>query len=284
MHRQNSRRYLNLSPSEPEKLIPSSIADASTEAQTTSEVVHGLPTYKFDFAGKNYKRQCVWGPCPAKKPKVLQLIGRTIIGPKGLAGMYIDFVEASNKDIVSALKLFADPDNFPVLVHCTQGKDRTGLITAFILSILDVPEGIIARDYALSQQGLANVYQETVDSMARKGLGPEFADAPEEVSLEVGAEGAMVTSNAHFLFNTLPHQPHNTRGLYPFNKGDTQDSPAHKFQVRFRVRLLNGHWIRWKVAGARAANPVTKKGGFDGGYGRVEEAVIALYLLRFIYL
>lgn len=37
-----------------------------------------------------------------------------------------------------------------VLVHCTIGKDRTGLIVALLLSLVGVPLEIIAQDYALS--------------------------------------------------------------------------------------------------------------------------------------
>lgn len=35
-----------------------------------------------------------------QKPKVLKLIGKTAIAPKGLAGMYIDFIEVSTEEIV----------------------------------------------------------------------------------------------------------------------------------------------------------------------------------------
>lgn len=49
------------------------------------------------------------------------------------------------------LSAFADEGTeFPVLLHCTSGKDRTGVAVAAILTVLDVPPPIIAREYLLS--------------------------------------------------------------------------------------------------------------------------------------
>jgi protein-tyrosine phosphatase len=42
------------------------------------------------------------------------------------------------------------PGAAPHLVHCTSGKDRTGLVVAFLLLALDVPREVIFDDYELS--------------------------------------------------------------------------------------------------------------------------------------
>ncbi|MBO0783820.1 MAG: tyrosine-protein phosphatase, partial [Ktedonobacteraceae bacterium] len=52
------------------------------------------------------------------------------------------------------------PGALPVLVHCTGGKDRTGLIVALLLSLLWVPDGTIAEDYALSAQYLGPLFEQ----------------------------------------------------------------------------------------------------------------------------
>lgn len=44
----------------------------------------------------------------------------------------------------------ADPDQLPALIHCTAGKDRTGLVVAMLLLTLGVPEETVLADYTLS--------------------------------------------------------------------------------------------------------------------------------------
>ncbi|WP_456717080.1 tyrosine-protein phosphatase [Bradyrhizobium sp. USDA 4353] len=43
-------------------------------------------------------------------------------------------------------------DHAPVVIHCTAGKDRTGVACALFLSALDVPDEIILDDYLLTNQ------------------------------------------------------------------------------------------------------------------------------------
>lgn len=48
------------------------------------------------------------------------------------------------------LRLIADDENLPVLFHCTAGKDRTGMAAMILMSLLGVPDEVIAADYSLS--------------------------------------------------------------------------------------------------------------------------------------
>ena len=52
--------------------------------------------------------------------------------------------------IVEALTAIAEPGALPAVVHCSAGKDRTGLLAAVLLGILDVADEDIVSDYALS--------------------------------------------------------------------------------------------------------------------------------------
>jgi len=52
---------------------------------------------------------------------------------------------------VSVLALIAESDG-PTAFHCTSGKDRVGMISAFTLDLLGVPDETIVEDYMLTQQ------------------------------------------------------------------------------------------------------------------------------------
>jgi protein-tyrosine phosphatase len=56
------------------------------------------------------------------------------------------------KPLIDALEIIADPKNHPLLFHCGAGKDRSGLLAAFVLSVLGVADKDIVSDYALSAQ------------------------------------------------------------------------------------------------------------------------------------
>jgi hypothetical protein len=53
--------------------------------------------------------------------------------------------------IARALRLFADDANFPVLVHCVIGKDRTGLVMMLLLLLCGVAEADVINDYVASE-------------------------------------------------------------------------------------------------------------------------------------
>ena len=52
--------------------------------------------------------------------------------------------------IVETLKILGEPEALPAVVHCSAGKDRTGLVVAVLLGVLGVKDEDIVNDYALS--------------------------------------------------------------------------------------------------------------------------------------
>lgn len=60
------------------------------------------------------------------------------------------------------LRLLATDDRaLPVLIHCSAGKDRTGLASALLLSLLGVDDETIYADYSLSNRYYAAFYAGT---------------------------------------------------------------------------------------------------------------------------
>jgi protein-tyrosine phosphatase len=73
------------------------------------------------------------------------------------------FVLDQGEQLAAILNDLAEPGVLPALFHCTHGKDRTGFVSAFILSLLGVPWDTVVQDYLLS-----NVYlRSNTDRMAR---------------------------------------------------------------------------------------------------------------------
>jgi protein-tyrosine phosphatase len=63
---------------------------------------------------------------------------------------YIRLATTRAEALGVVLTRLAGPTGLPVLIHCTAGKDRTGIVIALLLHILGVPDEVIVADYALS--------------------------------------------------------------------------------------------------------------------------------------
>jgi protein tyrosine/serine phosphatase len=76
-----------------------------------------------------------------------------LVGDTGISGKrYLGYLNFGPDAWIQMFNIFAESDNHPVLVHCTAGKDRTGVTTAFLLSILGVERDIIEADYILTNR------------------------------------------------------------------------------------------------------------------------------------
>lgn len=70
---------------------------------------------------------------------------------------YVLQVRDNGADLVRALTLLAGRDALPAVVHCTAGKDRTGVVVALLLEILGVEREQVVADYALTTQGMPGI-------------------------------------------------------------------------------------------------------------------------------
>lgn len=67
-----------------------------------------------------------------------------------LQNAYTIMLDQNGPIYAEIIRLVADPANSPLVVHCTAGKDRTGLAAALLLLALSVPEETVIADYTLS--------------------------------------------------------------------------------------------------------------------------------------
>jgi protein-tyrosine phosphatase len=78
----------------------------------------------------------------------------TMRGDWTLLDVYMDAVERIGDRLAAAIAELCRPGSLPALVHCTAGKDRTGLVTALALSAVGVPDRDVCEDFALSARYL----------------------------------------------------------------------------------------------------------------------------------
>ncbi|MGM7699197.1 tyrosine-protein phosphatase [Microbacterium sp. A84] len=85
-----------------------------------------------------------------------------------LGDLYTGMLEQSATAFVQVARLIAasnDASPSAVLVHCTAGKDRTGLTTALMLDAAGVERGAVVDDYAISQENLAGPWADAMIHM-----------------------------------------------------------------------------------------------------------------------
>jgi len=70
-----------------------------------------------------------------------------------LADRYRDLAEEGARGIVAAIELISEAESAPLVVHCVAGKDRTGVVCALTLALLEVPDDHIDADYTRSTAG-----------------------------------------------------------------------------------------------------------------------------------
>ncbi|WP_460802381.1 tyrosine-protein phosphatase [Microbacterium sp. GXF6406] len=78
--------------------------------------------------------------------------------------VYAVVLDRHQQDIGTVIRAIADAEGGAV-VHCTAGKDRTGLVVALLLTALGIDRDVIVADYAATA---ANLSGEWTERMLRK--------------------------------------------------------------------------------------------------------------------
>jgi protein tyrosine/serine phosphatase len=86
-----------------------------------------------------------------------------------------------------ALQSFLDLASLPILIHCTQGKDRTGIVVVLLLMILGVPEQAIEFDYQLSDEELLPEKESRLVEIREIGLTDDFGDTAKDFVQNISA-------------------------------------------------------------------------------------------------
>ncbi|MDQ0646182.1 protein-tyrosine phosphatase [Microbacterium natoriense] len=86
-----------------------------------------------------------------------------------LAELYVGMLGSAAASFAEVARLVARPadDHGAVLVHCTAGKDRTGVATALLLDAAGADRAAVVADYAQSEENLAGEWAERMLERAR---------------------------------------------------------------------------------------------------------------------
>lgn len=124
------------------------------------------------FAESGFKVDTI----PVFSGSVQSMMGKA----SSLEALYVEMIDGSAAALASAVGAVSDGvQDGAVIVHCTAGKDRTGVVIALTQSLLGAPEQEIVDNYSATQANLnAAWFQETMKAYATKmGMTPDKIQA-----------------------------------------------------------------------------------------------------------
>ncbi|KAK5943639.1 hypothetical protein PMZ80_004647 [Knufia obscura] len=175
------------------KRVQASLAvTALTSDDRTAEAIKipGIDYAEINLNGKGFERHLVWQLSYGNLASLvgymlfgyrlqgISIIGKNVLQKRGLVGLGQDTLQHSGPEIKQVFDVLANPKSYPVLVHCTQGKDRTGLIVMLVLLLCGVSTEAITDDYRKSEPELEPEFEERMKEIASIGLDESFARCP----------------------------------------------------------------------------------------------------------
>ncbi|MGE4371704.1 MAG: tyrosine-protein phosphatase [Xanthobacter sp.] len=89
-----------------------------------------------------------------------------------LQDLYLQTLQQRGATFAQVLTDIAVAPAGTVLFHCTAGKDRTGLVAALLLSLVEVEQEIIIADYALTEKAVAPLLAQMEAEATSRGMDP----------------------------------------------------------------------------------------------------------------
>jgi protein-tyrosine phosphatase len=94
--------------------------------------------------------------------------------PGSLAEVYHLMVGACGQALAAVLAALAEPDALPAVVHCTAGKDRTGVVVGLVHALIGVGAADLEADYGATAEYLSTGFTDKIRATMPAG---EHTDA-----------------------------------------------------------------------------------------------------------
>jgi protein-tyrosine phosphatase len=101
---------------------------------------------------------------------------------------YFLLVDQRGPVLAQAVRALVQPGALPAVVHCTAGKDRTGVVVALVLAALGVPDEVIAVDFAATSLFLNEEFRQGLRSHVAAGLSPDIDEERRAAMLACGPD------------------------------------------------------------------------------------------------
>jgi len=97
-----------------------------------------------------------------------------LVSPRTLAATYVALIDERPQALVGAVRDLAAPGALPAIVHCTAGKDRTGMVVALVLSAVGVDHDVIVEDFEVTRRFLDGAFREELTrASAERGISAD---------------------------------------------------------------------------------------------------------------
>jgi protein-tyrosine phosphatase len=125
----------------------------------------------------------------------IALVFRPVLGGLGLHAdlklgqLYTSLLDTRGEAIAQVIASIADAMPEPVIVFCSAGKDRTGVVTALLLALLGVGEDDIVADYHRTEANMRGAFRERVH---RAALASGLTE--QQLAVNLGAPTELIRS------------------------------------------------------------------------------------------
>lgn len=81
--------------------------------------------------------------------------------------------------LLEVLRTFeAEDTQYPVLIHCRFGRDRTGIVVAALLSLLGISEALIVKEFMLSEEAPEDLIKQALSGFRKAGGAEAYFGQP----------------------------------------------------------------------------------------------------------